>query len=1044
MGCIGSTAKANDKGGANGVSNPDSSDEMLRKNGEKFNLQSVISSGPLSVKQYESRLQSETTKTIDVPMDNGGYYQVKYAAVSQRGYYPEALTKANQDSYCIHNNIGGSGAHLFGVFDGHGEFGTPCSQFARDKIPENLLKDNRAKAAVGGPLNQSYHRSFVETNNSLHRAQVDDTMSGTTAITVHLKGDKLVVANVGDSRATCGELNERGKVTAVDLSQDQTPFRADECVRVKRAGARVLTLDQLEGIKDPEVQCWGNEEDDDGDPPRLWVKNGMYPGTAFTRSIGDSAAERSCGVFAEPEMHIKTVNENTKYAVIASDGVFEFLPSQAVVEMVDKFDDPHEACIAIVAESYRLWLQYETRTDDITIIVMMFQNFPKSGAPAPAKGTRPSLVQPSMLPTQAPSRPVRRVMSKAKRASIEADLVEQEEEDVWEPPKNIKKKTSQEYASIGQAVKANFLFSHLTEEKRTLLFDLMEERTVKQDEVIIRQGDKGDYFYIVKSGSFDVFVKPADDKSTGLGQKVHTYKVQGTTHPAFGELALMYNKPRAANVRACQPGVLWALDRRAFKSVLHRSDSQTLIKVLRSVEVLQSLNSGQIQRLSDVLSEASYEKGQYILRQGDNGDHFYIIQDGEVKCTVRKDPNNMNEAPREVLRLGPHQYFGERALLSNSKRAANVVAESAKVRVLFINRQAFEEVLGPLQHIINMDRKWRERCAMQKEAVARRPSVAVLKALNPLDITIKDVLYTTDCTQLVVGQHSTRNEVMTLKMTSLSLATRKGRQAIVARERGLTKNTISPSPFIPASLKSQADKLWATVVLHTHPVITLDALVAEASLSEESTQFYGACILLTIEGLHMENCVYRGINPETLLLDEDGHLQITDFRFTKLLEGKTYTLCGNPEYLAPEIVEGTGHSAAVDFWALGVLLFWMLAGYTPFAGERDDELQVYRRITDRKLQFPSHFSANARDLIDALLASDPNQRIGYRAGGTEAVKDHPFFANVDWSALTSTMIDEVPVPAEIKERMANYQPVGLEQLPKPEPYDGPTDWLEHF
>lgn len=109
--------------------------------------------------------------------------------------------------------------------------------------------------------------------------------------------------------------------------------RKDECDRVRAAGARVLTLDQIEGLKDPTIECWTTEEEDDGDPPRLWFPNGMYPGTAFTRSIGDAAAER-IGVFAEPELEFRHLGPNDAFLVIASDGVFEFISSQRVVDMV--------------------------------------------------------------------------------------------------------------------------------------------------------------------------------------------------------------------------------------------------------------------------------------------------------------------------------------------------------------------------------------------------------------------------------------------------------------------------------------------------------------------------------------------------------------------------------------------------------------------------------------------------------------------------------------------------------------------------------------
>ncbi|KAK7842090.1 protein phosphatase 2c and cyclic nucleotide-binding/kinase domain-containing protein [Quercus suber] len=308
-------------------------------------------------------LPPDGSRTVKIPSGN---YELRYSFLSQRGYYPDALDKANQDSFAIHTPFGTNpDDHFFGVFDGHGEFGAQCSQFVKRKLCENLLRNNRFHADAV----EACHGAYLTTNSQLRADSLDDSMSGTTAITVLVRGRTIYVANSGDSRAVIAE--QRGKdVVAVDLSIDQTPFRADELERVKLCGARVLTLDQIEGLKNPDVQCWGTEEGDDGDPPRLWVPNGMYPGTAFTRSIGDSIAE-SIGVVATPEIVVLELTPEHPFFVLASDGVFEFLSSQTVVDMVAKYKDPRDACAAIVAESYRLWLQYETRTDDITTTLAM-------------------------------------------------------------------------------------------------------------------------------------------------------------------------------------------------------------------------------------------------------------------------------------------------------------------------------------------------------------------------------------------------------------------------------------------------------------------------------------------------------------------------------------------------------------------------------------------------------------------------------------------------------------------------------------------------
>ncbi|KAL2933098.1 putative protein phosphatase 2C 35 [Bienertia sinuspersici] len=290
---------------------------------------------------------------------------LEYSVLTQRGYYPDAPEKENQDSYCIKTQLQGNpNIHFFGVFDGHGQFGTECSNFVKDKLVEILSNDS---SLLKDPV-KAYNDAFLSTNEELHRSDIDDGMSGTTAITALVVGDTLYVANVGDSRAVVA-LKNGNQIIAQDLSHDQTPFRKDEYERVKLCGARVLSVDQVEGLKDQSVQTWGNEETEGGDPPRLWVQTGMYPGTAFTRSVGDSTAE-TIGVIAAPEVSLVQLTPEHLYLVIASDGVFEFLPSQAVVDMVSSYQDPRDACSAIVAESYKLWLTHENRTDDISVIIV--------------------------------------------------------------------------------------------------------------------------------------------------------------------------------------------------------------------------------------------------------------------------------------------------------------------------------------------------------------------------------------------------------------------------------------------------------------------------------------------------------------------------------------------------------------------------------------------------------------------------------------------------------------------------------------------------
>ncbi|XP_058084360.1 probable protein phosphatase 2C 35 [Magnolia sinica] len=311
---------------------------------------------------------------VPVPSHN---FHLQYSFLTQRGYYPDSPDKENQDSFCIHTRVQGNpNLHFFGVFDGHGQFGTQCSNFVRDRLINILGND----PTLADDPKKAYDSAFLATNSELHDSEIDDSLSGTTAITILVSGNTLFVANVGDSRAVMG-VRSGNSVLAEDLSIDQTPFRQDEYERVKLCGARVLTIDQVEGVKDPDIQSWGDEESDEGDPPRLWVQNGMYPGTAFTRSVGDATAEK-IGVIADPEVSMVHLTPDHLFFVVASDGVFEFLNSQAVVNMVVKFADPRDACAAIAAESYQKWLEHENRTDDITIIIVHIKDLCNSGAGA--------------------------------------------------------------------------------------------------------------------------------------------------------------------------------------------------------------------------------------------------------------------------------------------------------------------------------------------------------------------------------------------------------------------------------------------------------------------------------------------------------------------------------------------------------------------------------------------------------------------------------------------------------------------------------------
>ena len=153
-----------------------------------------------------------------------------------------------------------------------------------------------------------------------------------------------------------------------------------------------------------------------------------------------------------------------------------------------------------------------------------------------------------------------------------------------------------------------------------------------------------------------------------------------------------------------------------------------------------------------------------------------------------------------------------------------------------------------------------------------------------------------------------------------------------------------------------------------------------------TTLFYSAEIISAFSYLHSLNIVYRDLKPENILLDKDGHIVITDFGFSKKVSDRTWTLCGTPEYLAPEILQLKGHDKAVDWWALGILIYEMLAGYPPFSDE--NPFVIYENILAGEIKWPQKVDGLAKDLVRKLLEQDTTKRLGNMKMGAEDVKNH--------------------------------------------------------
>ncbi|KAH7825253.1 putative serine/threonine kinase [Monocercomonoides exilis] len=214
-------------------------------------------------------------------------------------------------------------------------------------------------------------------------------------------------------------------------------------------------------------------------------------------------------------------------------------------------------------------------------------------------------------------------------------------------------------------------------------------------------------------------------------------------------------------------------------------------------------------------------------------------------------------------------------------------------------------------------------------------------------------------------------------------------------------------------------------------------LKKEGRFSEERCRLYAAEIILAFEAIHKKDIIYRDLKPENVLLGADGHIRLTDFGLSKTqinTQKMATTFCGTPEYLAPEMLRPGGYGKSVDWWALGAFLYEILVGLPPFYN--NNQQIMFQNILSGEVQFPDFVSPDARDLLRKLLHREPRNRIGCQARGAADIKEHPFFASLNWDDVynkkyTPTFIPEVAAPDDL----ANIDPEFTSMAPL-DPDDG--------
>jgi len=567
------------------------------------------------------------------------------------------------------------------------------------------------------------------------------------------------------------------------------------------------------------------------------------------------------------------------------------------------------------------------------------------------------------------------------------------------------KKAPDALARIMAAIKRNIIFSRLNEAQIQMLQQVMSEHHVSAGQNVVTQGEKGNHFYVVDAGELDVFVRPDGSveeqavKAFGAGD-------------SFGELALMYNCPRTATIRARTDVVLWSLDRVSFRMIVLEANTKKTSMYetfLEKVSLLESLTKDQRNRMVDALEEVQYQPGEAIINEGEEGQHFYMIVEGEVSV-VKKGQEG------ELAHRGVGDYFGELSLKTGAATMASVIAAqnaSKPTKLVRMDRGAFQRLLGPLDTMIEMRKYTASGAELAAGAGADTPEDAALanltavpkdhafeKATGPMKLS--DFLVTSGtlgegafgkvrrCKIIASGK------VFALKQMQKADIVSMGQVEHIMQETQIL-STIS-HPFVTNKFTSVTTPSNLILIMEFCPGGDLfDQLYKHKSFTPDDTAIFTSQVLLPLEYLHSLGIVHRDLKLENILVAQDGALKLTDFGFAKYIKYRSWTLCGTPEYLAPELILEKGHGKAVDYWAFGVLFFEMLNGHSPF--EAEDHLATYQKILDGTVKYPPKMNAQAVDLIGKLLQKDISRRFGNLKDGTGDIKSHPFYTSrkFNWS-----------------------------------------------
>ncbi|CAK0788787.1 unnamed protein product, partial [Prorocentrum cordatum] len=496
---------------------------------------------------------------------------------------------------------------------------------------------------------------------------------------------------------------------------------------------------------------------------------------------------------------------------------------------------------------------------------------------------------------------------------------------------------------------------------------------------------------------------------------------------SFGELALLYSTPRFATARAIEASVLWGINRKHFRDILmgvHEEKLQSHVAYLRQVGSLSTLQEEELKELAKALNVNTFQKGELIVQQGLPSTSLHIVYEGQVAVIIDgKETCRLRAHPRRRVWLPvsaswccagagcapPPQtshVVEEQALLGGYPCRTDVRVVSSSARTLSLLRDSFEMLVGTLDDLENARAVRRNHRTSIRTAVHRAKTARLLNSAPERQAYREKVTHMRDLTKVrplgsgqfgnvELWQHRDGRR-FAMKILSKSHIRRLGAEQSIINEKNLMLMTSSPFLVRLFEAYSTPNALYLLLEFaaggELHTVYNRRGFYG----SEKHAKFYAAGVVLAFEHLHDLHIIHRDLKPENVLLDSEGRPKLADLGLAKVTSGTAQTFCGTPTYLAPEVIRGTGYTHSADWWSLGVLIYELLCGTTPF--EAVSELKIWRKVVAgvEGTNFPEPCQGDPGDLIRALLCLEPSQRMPVLPAGLEDLQRHRWYRGFDW------------------------------------------------